>query len=134
MADEENSGNELAEVLADVCSAADMQTIIGTVRWRSDLPRDHTARRVNGALWWYRPVHQLWKEDRRPSERELRLKSVSRKLRAAGAVVRGLSRNDLDHLVSAGQGLAKVEERLPDVQPELVEVPKRHVAEIVTFH
>lgn len=125
MADKKNSAHELAEALEDVYGAADLRAILDTVRWRSDVPRDQIARRVDRAAWWYKSARRLLKENRRPSERERRLKRVLRKLRAAATAVQELSPNDRNHLEAAGQDLAKANGSLPDVQPEPVELPKR---------
>jgi hypothetical protein len=120
-----DSGGEVTEILTDVYTAAQIQRILATVKWRSEAQSDEIARRVQKAGWWYEPYRRLLTEEGPPSKRKRRLNSVLKKLRAAKAVVLSLSKADLDHLEAAGINLAKRDGRLPDVHPEPVELPER---------
>lgn len=125
MSDNYHGEGEVADALANIYTESQMRKVFGTVRWRSDIQRAELEMRVQNAVEWYGPYHRVLEDEVSPSIRERRLQNVLSKLRGAVAAVRELPTSELDHLQTAGQDVAKADGKLPDVQPEPVELPPR---------
>ena len=124
MPPDDNNGGELIEALTDVYTAGQRGKIFGVVNWRSDVQPDKIRRQTQNGASLYKSYSRLLSEACPPSVQERRLQRVLKKLCAAAAAVRDLSKTDLDYLNAAGQDLARDEKSLPDVEPNEVAMPQ----------